>query len=161
MTGLARPAPRPYKPDVVDGPDRGFLYWAKTHARARFELTGSGAPSAGLEEIGGFPPSGDLEIRGTYGDPELIEALAAFRGVAPERVLPVCGTSMANFIALACSASANDRVLIETPVYDPLLRAVSFLNLVPVPFDRRPDNTTVPISTKSGGVSRPAPRRSC
>lgn len=117
----------------------GYMHWAKTHPRARFELTGSGVPPAGFEDLGGLGPQGDLEIQGAYGDPDLIEAIAAFRGVAADRVLPVLGASTANFLALACSASSGDPVLIETPVYDPLVRAARFLNLLPVPFARQPD----------------------
>jgi len=88
--------------------------------------------------MGGLGRQQDLEIRGAYGDPELIEAIAAFRGVAADRVMPLPGTSMANFIALACSASAGDRVLIESPGYDPLVRAAGFLHLEPMRFERDP-----------------------
>ena len=116
-----------------------YLHWAKTHPRARFELTNSGVPAAGVQDIGGLGHWRDLEVQGFYGEPDLIEGIAALRSVAPQRVLPVVGASMANFIALACSASAGDRVLIETPVYDPLVRAARFLNLVPVPFARQPE----------------------
>ena len=113
----------------MDVSDTGYLGWAKTHSRARFELTGSGVPAARLEDFDEAAPALDLEIRGAYGDPELIEAIAGLRGVPPEWVLPLPGASTANFVALACVASAGDRVLIEEPVYEPLMRAVRFLGL--------------------------------
>lgn len=113
----------------MDASTAGYLYWAKTHPLARFELTASGVPAARIDDFDGQPETPDIEIRGAYGDPELIQAIAALRGVAPESVLPVPGASTANFIALSCAAAAGDRVLIERPVYDPLVRVARFLGL--------------------------------
>ena len=58
-----------------------YMHWAKTHSRVRYELTGSGVPAAAPMDIGARLTSPDLEVRGPYGDPELIDAVAK-RGVA-------------------------------------------------------------------------------
>jgi aspartate/methionine/tyrosine aminotransferase len=92
-----------------------------------------------LDDLGPLPELADLEIRGTYGDPDLLQAIARFRGVEPDWVLPVLGASSANFIALATVANHGDQVLVETPVYDPLPRAARFLGLRPTCFPRRPE----------------------
>ncbi|MCH7814785.1 MAG: pyridoxal phosphate-dependent aminotransferase, partial [Planctomycetes bacterium] len=115
------------------------MNWAKTHPRAKYELTASGVAPAGGTEFDGHCDPSDLQERGTYGDPDLIRAISRFRGVDQERVLPVPGTSCANFIALAATAHTGDRVLIESPGYDPLLRVARFLGLQVRRFDRRPD----------------------
>ena len=50
-----------------------YLQWSKLHSRVRFELTGSGLPAASLAEMAGGSKRLDLEPRGPYGDPELID----------------------------------------------------------------------------------------
>jgi len=107
----------------------GYMAWAKTHPRARYELSGSGAPAAKLADFDGRIDDDRLDHDGMYGEPELIQAIAAWRGVSPERVMPFVGTSLANFVALACMGAPGDLVLIETPAYDPLIRAARFLGL--------------------------------
>jgi aspartate/methionine/tyrosine aminotransferase len=52
--------------------------------------------------------------------------------------------STANFVALAAVAGAGDRVLIERPVYDPIVRAARFLGLEVVFFDRPADQGYFP-----------------
>ena len=115
------------------------MHWAKTHPRARFELTVSGVPDARIYEFGGALDATTFDIRGTYGDPDLIQAVARFRDVPPEWVFPAPGASAANLIALASVANRGDRVLVESPVYEPLPLAMNLLGLCPMSFDRRPE----------------------
>ncbi|MCP4247100.1 MAG: pyridoxal phosphate-dependent aminotransferase [bacterium] len=136
-----------------------YMNWAKTHPRAKYELTASGVAPAGGTEFDGYCDTSDLHERGTYGDPDLIRAIGRFRGVDEARVLPVPGTSCANFIALAAVAAAGDRVLIESPAYDPLLRVTRFLGLQVLRFDRwpdrdwRPDLQAVRAGLREGAVA--------
>ena len=81
-----------------------YLAWAKTHDRARFELTGSGVSPAALADFEADALPVELETRGTYGDPRLIERIAARYHVPADGVVPVPGASSANFIALAIAA---------------------------------------------------------
>ncbi len=78
-----------------------YLHWAKTHPRVRYELTSSGVPPASPDDLGEQVAPLTLEVQGTYGDPALIEAISARYNVPGERIVPVPGTSTANFIALA------------------------------------------------------------
>ncbi len=114
----------------------GYMHWAKLHPPARFELTQSGLKTASLADIHDAPTNQNLEPGGPYGEPGLIAAIAGFRAVPVDRVLPVPGASTANFVALACAARPGDRVLIETPGYDPLARAAALLGLNVIPFAR-------------------------
>ncbi len=116
--------------------DLTYMAWAKTHQPARFELTASGVPAASLGDFDGLAEPISLETEGPYGRPDLIQALARLREVDPAWILPTTGASSANLIALACVARRGDRVLLETPVYDPLPRAACFLGLHPVFFPR-------------------------
>jgi aspartate/methionine/tyrosine aminotransferase len=81
----------------------------------------------------------DLELTGDsyYGYPPLIEAIAAHRGVEPERVLHTMGTSLANHIAMAALADPGDDVLIETPTYELLVSTAAYLGLRVRRFERR------------------------
>jgi aspartate/methionine/tyrosine aminotransferase len=73
-----------------------------------------------------------------YGEPALIDAIATRYGVLPECVVPVPGTSSANFIALAVSVSHGETVMIERPAYDPFGRIARFLGLKVLPLERPP-----------------------
>ena len=92
-----------------------YLHWSKTHRRVRYELTGSGAPFVQPAELDFAQAPLRLEVRGSYGDPELIECIAARYGVATQHVLPVPGASGANFFAIAACTDRGDRIALELP----------------------------------------------
>ena len=114
-----------------------YLRWAKTHARARYELSSSGVPPVSGDEWPESPERVDTTVSGAYGHPRLIELIAIRYGVRPEQVLPVTGTSTANFIVLACAARGGGPVALEWPAYEPLLRVLELLGLVAVRFHRQ------------------------
>jgi aspartate/methionine/tyrosine aminotransferase len=104
-----------------------YMEWAKTHSHARFNLATSGLISVPLSE---FPVRlEDLEITapGAYGNAALQERLARHSGVAEECVVAATGTSMANHLAMAALLDPGDEVLIEQPVYGPLLDVAEYL----------------------------------
>lgn len=115
-----------------------YLHWAKTHRRCRYELTSSGvaAVESGDSELTADGVS--LTIRGAYGDPELVDLIAAAYGTAAENVLPVTGASTANFLAVACATESSGSILVESPAYEPLVRTPEFLGLEVARFDRTP-----------------------
>ena len=115
----------------MSGPERAmrapYMEWAKTRSRARFNLAISGVVSVPLAE---FPlASGDLELTGPggYGYAPLLERLARHVGVPSDCIVPAFGTSMANHLAMAAMIERGDEVLIEQPVYGPLLDVASYL----------------------------------
>jgi aspartate/methionine/tyrosine aminotransferase len=104
-----------------------YMEWAKTHSHARFNLATSGLISVPLSE---FPVRlEDLEITepGGYGNPALQHRLARHNGVPEECVVAATGTSMANHLAMAAALNPGDEVLIEQPVYGPLLDVAEYL----------------------------------
>jgi aspartate/methionine/tyrosine aminotransferase len=114
-----------------------YLLWAKTRSHSRFNLATSGVPNARLADL---PVTlDDLEITGadSYGHVPLLEAIAAKCGAAPECVVTAAGTSMANHLALAALVEPGDEVVMERPVYDPVLSAARYLGADVRFFERR------------------------
>lgn len=104
-----------------------YMTWAKYHAGARYNLANSGILGCSLGELPITPD--DLQINGPNheGYAPLKEAIAAKYGVTPAQVVTAQGTSMANFLAMATVLERGDEVLLEHPVYDPLLSALRYL----------------------------------
>src|SRR5258705_1326290 len=104
-----------------------YMQWAKRHSRARYNLATSG--------VGGFPlrelpvDFSGLEINGEncYGYAPLQEAIAQRQDVDPDCVVEAAGTSMANHLAMAALLEPGDEVLIEHPVYGPILDTALYL----------------------------------
>jgi aspartate/methionine/tyrosine aminotransferase len=66
----------------------------------------------------------------------LLEAIAARNGVAVDQVSVATGASGANFLACGALLRPGDEVLVERPVYDPLLAIPRFLGASIRRFDR-------------------------
>lgn len=115
-----------------------YMTWAKRHRPVRYELTASGVPGAGLDDIGATVADVTLQTQGTYGDPSLIQAIARRYGFDPDGVVPVPGASSGIFMALAVAADRGGAAAVEEPVYEPVRRAAEFLDLTIIPLPRRP-----------------------
>src|SRR5262245_60232908 len=107
-----------------------YLYWVKTRKPGRINLAASGVLPCLLTELN--VRIEDLEINGPslYGYRPLQEAIAHHCGVPAECVIAANGTSLANFIAMAALIHPGDEVLIEYPVYEPLLAAAQYFGAV-------------------------------
>ncbi len=104
-----------------------YMHWAKTRPHARFDLAVSGMPNVPLAALGASID--ELEITGTdmYGHAPLREAVAARYGVDPGNVVAAAGTSMANHLAMAALVEAGDEVLVERPIYEPIVATARYL----------------------------------
>ncbi|MGC2528869.1 MAG: pyridoxal phosphate-dependent aminotransferase [Candidatus Acidiferrum sp.] len=104
-----------------------YMEWAKIRSHARFNLATSGVTGVPLAE---FPfDLGQFEVTapGGYGYAPLQQRLAQHSGVPEECVVAATGTSMANHLAMATLLDSGDEVLIEEPVYGPLLEVAEYL----------------------------------
>ena len=104
-----------------------YMEWAKTRSHARYNLATSGVMSVPIAE---FPVEmKDLEITapGAYGHAPLQRRLAQHNDVLEGCVVAATGTSMANHLAMAAVLDPGDEVLIEQPVYGPLLDVAEYL----------------------------------
>src|SRR5467141_3514802 len=105
-----------------------YMHWSKTQSRARFNLATSGVAQFPLREL---PVQLEtLEINGydEYGYPPLQKAIATHHDVDPDCVVESAGTSMANHLAMAAILEPGDEVLIEHPVYGPILDVAQYLH---------------------------------
>lgn len=104
-----------------------YMEWAKTRSHAKFNLATSGLLNFPFEE---FPLRiDDLELTATsgYGYEPLIQRLARHTGVPEESIVTATGTSMANHLAMAAVLDPGDEVLMELPVYGPMLDVAEYL----------------------------------
>ena len=115
-----------------------YLRWAKALPERRYALAASGVPAAGVEMFDPAAVDLVLDVHDAYGLEELITAIRVRYGVSPDHILPLPGASMANFIALGCVLRRGAHVLVEHPVYEPLLRVADFLDLESTPLRRDP-----------------------
>ena len=117
-----------------------YMHWAKTQSRLPYNLATSGVGPFPLRDLP-FDPA-CLEINGpnSYGFSPLQSAIARHAGCAPECVVEAAGTSMANHLALATILEPGDQVLMEQPVYGPILDAALYLQAAVVRFPRRAED---------------------
>jgi aspartate/methionine/tyrosine aminotransferase len=114
-----------------------YMRWAKLRSHARFNLAASGVANYPLREL---PVRlEELELTGPsfYGYEPLQRALAAKCGVPAECVVAAAGTSMANHLAMAALLEPGDEVLVEHPVYEPIVAVARYLRAGVKPFARR------------------------
>ena len=116
-----------------------YMEWAKKRPAARIDLAASDLLACSLEDLPGARQAVDLLGHGADGSPPLCDAIAARYGIAPDRVATAGGCSGANFLAFAAILEAGDEVLMERPVYDPLVAAARMLGAQVGFFDRRFD----------------------
>lgn len=103
-----------------------YLAWAKLHPKGRFNLTVSGLMNHPLANL---PVKlEDLEITGSgYGYPPLQQAMAEHCGVPEECIVAGLGTAGANMLAMSALLDPGDEILVEFPVYEPVLAVARFL----------------------------------
>lgn len=113
-----------------------YMTWAKHHAKARFDLTGSNLLPCTLDELPGARDALKLYGRNDDGWPPLVAAIAARYGMSVDRVATAPGASGANLLALAALVRPGDTVLAEWPGYDPHMGAARFLGARVRTFER-------------------------
>ena len=116
-----------------------YLEWAKTQAHARFNLATSGVTPYPIRELGVTLDDIDLSGSSFYGYEPLQRALAAKCGVSVENVVAATGTSLANHLAMAAVLQPGDEVVMEQPIYEPLLALARYLGAEVTRFERRPE----------------------
>jgi aspartate/methionine/tyrosine aminotransferase len=103
-----------------------YMHWAKTSSTARFNLATSGMPNLSIRDL--RVSLHDLEITdGGYGYAPLIEQIAVRYRVERESIVTAAGTTFANHLAIAALLQPGDKVLFETPGYEPMLATVRYL----------------------------------
>lgn len=117
-----------------------YLEWARAHGTVRYSLALSGVPPCDVSLLSPSVDDFTMVADNEYGWPPLLERIARRYGVDPENVVLAHGTSMANHLACASLVEAGDHVLIEWPVYDPLVAVPRYLDCEVSFFERRADD---------------------
>lgn len=114
-----------------------YMAWAKSRPHASFDLALSNVLPCTAAEIDGAADALDFTSQNDDGFPPLLDAIAERYGVTPDRVATATGTSGANFLAGLALIEPGDEVLVESPVYDPLLAIPRALGARVTRFERR------------------------
>ena len=104
-----------------------YMHWAKNQSPVRYHLASSEVPHVALDRLPLTIADLSLDGASRHRYLPLREAIAVRQGVAPDQVVIANGTSMANFLAMATLIAPGDEVLVETPAYEPMVAAASFL----------------------------------
>lgn len=98
-----------------------YMEWFKTKSRVKIDLCSSSVKQLETKELG--ISLDELEVTGEdfYGYPPLLQAIARRYGVEEDNVVSTIGTSQALYLVSAALLEPGDEVLIETPVYEPLV----------------------------------------
>lgn len=102
-----------------------YLEWARTHmGRVKYDLAKSNIKALSKEELG--VPLGDVPLFPPDEDGvlELRDLIAKKYGVKRPSVLISGGATMGIYLACAAVLKTGDQAIVETPVYEPLLRCV-------------------------------------
>lgn len=117
-----------------------YLEWARAHGNIKYSLAISGVPPCDVRLLSPSVDDFTMVADNEYGWLPLLERIAQRYGVKPEDVVLAHGTSMANHLACAALVEAGDHVLIERPVYDPLVAVPRYLGCEVGFFERRPED---------------------
>jgi aspartate/methionine/tyrosine aminotransferase len=117
-----------------------YLEWARAQGNIEYSLASSGVPPCDVSLLSPTVDDFTMVADNEYGWAPLLERIAHRYDVHPENVVLAHGTSMANHLACASLAEAGDHVLIEWPVYDPLVAVPRYLDCEVSFFERRAED---------------------
>ena len=118
-----------------------YMHWSKTQSRARFNLATSGVAPFPFRELPVDLEKLEINYDNSYGYAPLQDAIAVHHSVDPECVVESAGTSMANHLAMAAIIEPGDEVLVEHPVYGPILDVAQYLQANVKRFPRTEENS--------------------
>ncbi len=103
-----------------------LMEWAKFgYVGAKYNLCRSGVPSiTNLNELPGAPINPELWGANFAGHEELKSVLAEMYGCEPQNVLLAQGASQCTYLIGGTLLAEGGTAIVETPVYDPILRGV-------------------------------------
>lgn len=114
-----------------------YLEWARTHmGRVKLDLARSNMQAPPPEEL--QIPLAEVPLAGVDAD-ELPELLARRYALRRPNLLLSSGATMGIYLTAAAALKPGDQAIVETPVYEPLLRAVEERGAEIRPLERRFD----------------------
>ncbi|AKU96785.1 Aspartate aminotransferase [Labilithrix luteola] len=119
------------------GPSRYISWVRKFYGHVPYDLGTSGIPNVSWGEMSAgatLPPIDD-----TSGYGKLVAGIARHNDVPASEVIPALGTAQALHLAYTAVLSPGDEVLLEHPVYEPLVRIGEGVGAVIRTYERRAD----------------------
>ncbi len=113
-----------------------YVAWMKHAPQVAYDLMGSNLLHCRMDDLPGAREQLELDGFNEEGYQPLVGAIAGRYGVTPAQVSVANGASGANFLACGAILARGDEVVVERPVYDPLLAVPRFLGAKIVRFDR-------------------------
>jgi len=113
-----------------------YVAWMKHAPQITYNLMGSNLLHCQVEDLPGARERLELDDLHEEGYEPLLEAIAGRFQLPLDRVSLANGASGANFLACGALLRSGDEVLVERPVYDPLLGIPRFLGARIRRFDR-------------------------
>src|SRR5690242_15726168 len=102
-----------------------YLEWARTHmGRVKADLAKSNIKALTKDELGLTLDGVQLSSPNDDGVVELRDLLVKRYGVPPANVLLCSGATMGIYLACCAAVAEGDQVLLESPNYEPLYRAL-------------------------------------
>ena len=135
--------------------DSEYLEWARSQGNIKYSLALSGVPPVDVNLLSPSVDDFTMVADNEYGWGPLLERIAQRYGVEPKNVVLAHGTSMANHLACAALVEVGDHVLIERPVYDPLVAVPRYLGCEVGFFERREeDGYAIDVARVEAAVTR-------
>jgi aspartate/methionine/tyrosine aminotransferase len=120
--------------------DSEYVEWARSLGTIRHSIALSGVPPIDVKLLEPSLDDFTMVADNEYGWPPLLERIARRYGVGAQEVVLAHGTSMANHLACAALLEPGDRVLVEHPVYDPLVTVPRYIGCEVDFFERREED---------------------
>jgi aspartate/methionine/tyrosine aminotransferase len=109
-------------------PPIGYLAWARRfYGKVRYDLATSGVPWIDLPDADS--PDGARLPRDASAWDLFRDAIATYNGVPSQETVAALGTTHAVWLAYASLASPGDEILVEEPVYEPLVAVAGGLGV--------------------------------
>jgi len=105
--------------------DVEYLQWFKNnHPKIEYDLASSSAPHVTQKELNILLDNLDLGNAPSSGNQRLIELISEVYSAEKDDILITSGSTHANYLICALLISEKDEVIVEKPVYTPLLDTV-------------------------------------
>lgn len=105
-----------------------YLAWAhRLFGNVELDLASSGIPLVRGDELAPIAEEGASRAGDLACFDELLRSIARYNDVSEAEVVPALGASHAIFLAYAALLSPGDDILVESPGYEPLVRAAEGL----------------------------------
>src|SRR6185295_5404681 len=102
-----------------------YLEWARTHmGRVKYDLAKSNIKGLSKEDLGLSLADVQISTPTDDGVVELRELLAKKYSLPRAQILVTSGATQAIYLACAATVAEGDQVLLESPNYEPLYRAL-------------------------------------